>query len=76
MGRRQISEADVKQVLLAPEQTELVRAGRKVYQSRIEVGELSTTYLLRVFVDIDRRPPEVVTVYRTSKVEKYWRTHS
>ena len=32
-----------------------------------------TTYLLRVFVDTDREPPEVVTVYRTSKITKYWR---
>jgi len=30
-------------------------------------------YLVRVFVDVDRSPPEVVTVYRTSKVERYWR---
>ena len=30
------------------------------------------TYL-RVFLDVDRDPPEVVTVYRTSKVGKYWR---
>ena len=59
MAHRQISETDVKQVLLAPEQTELVRTGRKVYQSRIKLGEPSTTYLLRVFVDIDRRPLEV-----------------
>ena len=26
-----------------------------------------------VVVDVDREIPEVVTVYRTSKVEKYWR---
>ena len=30
-------------------------------------------YLVRVFVDIDRVPAEVVTSYRTSKVSKYWR---
>jgi len=30
------------------------------------------TYLLRVFVDIDRSPAEVVTVYLTSQVGKYW----
>jgi len=28
--------------------------------------------LLRVFVDIDRVPEEVVTVYLTSRVAKYW----
>lgn len=27
-------------------------------------------------VDVDRNPPEVVTVYRTSKIEKYWRVDS
>jgi hypothetical protein len=47
---------------------------RVVYQSRVELGEPSKTYVLRVFVDIDREPPEVVTVYRSSKVQKYWRT--
>jgi hypothetical protein len=27
----------------------------------------------RVFVDVDRSPAEVVTVYRTSRIAKYWR---
>ena len=73
MARRQINEAEVAQVLAAPEQSEMVREGREVYQSQIELGEPPKRYLLRVFVDIDRQPPEVVTVYRTSKVGKYWR---
>jgi hypothetical protein len=29
-------------------------------------------YLVRVFVDVDRDPAEVVTAYRTSKISKYW----
>jgi len=29
--------------------------------------------LVRVFVDLDPAIETVVTVYRTSKVEKYWR---
>ena len=49
MERRQITEADVAQVLSAPEQTEMVRPGRVVYQSRVEFGEPSQRYLLRVF---------------------------
>lgn len=73
MARRQIGEADVARVLSAPEQAGYVREGRAVYQSRIEACEPPQTYLLRVFVDIDREPPEVVTVYRTRKIEKYWR---
>ena len=73
MERRGITENDVNQVLHNPEQTVSLRAGRKVYQSRILTGDPGKIFLLRVFVDIDREPPEVVTVYRTSKVEKYWR---
>jgi hypothetical protein len=44
-----------------------------VYQSRIEAGKPPQKYLLRVFVDVDREPPDVVTAYRTSKIDKYWR---
>lgn len=73
MTRRQIAEVHVANVLATPEQTENVREGREVYQSRIESGD-GELYLLRVFVDTDRAPPEVVTVYRTSRVAKYWRT--
>ncbi|MBM3135944.1 MAG: DUF4258 domain-containing protein [Chloroflexi bacterium] len=74
MARRQISEDDVAQVLSAPEQSEPDRPGRMVYQSRLQLGDPPKTYLLRVFVDVDRYPAEVVTVYRTSKIAKYWRT--
>ena len=30
-------------------------------------------FLVRVFADLDQDPPEVVTVYRTSQIAKYWR---
>lgn len=72
MKRRSIVETEIAQVLVAPDQVEIVRAGRAVYQSKFELGEPAKTYLLRVFVDIDRQPPEVVTAYRTSKIDKYW----
>jgi len=73
MVRREIGQDDVRAVLAEPEQTEMVREGRAVYQAKREMNEPSKTFLLRVFVDIDRKPPYVVTVYRTSKIEKYWR---
>lgn len=76
MERRRISEAEILRVLSAPEQADLVRPGRVVYQSRMEYGESGKIYLLRVFVDTDRQPAEVVTAYRTSKVEKYWKSES
>jgi hypothetical protein len=74
MARRQITEADVAQVLSAPGQIETERAGREIHQSKLEMGDPPRIYLLRVFVDVDRHPPTVVTVYRTSKITKYWRS--
>ena len=71
MRRRRVEEDVVRQVLAAPEQRHAVRLGRDVLQSRIAFA--GKTYLLRVFVDIDRDPAEVVTVYRTSRITKYWR---
>ena len=72
MGRRGLSEETIRQVLSSPEQWLEVRAGRVLLQSRIAMGEPARTYLVRVVVDIDRLPAEVVTAYRTSKLSKYW----
>lgn len=60
---------DVQAVLDAPEQQVPGYAGRVIYQSR--VGR----HLLRVVLDQDRTPPEVVTAYRTRDVEKYWQVN-
>lgn len=74
--RRQLKEEIIRQVLSQPEQRLQVRTGREVFQSRIQMGAAGHLYLVRVFVDVDRWPPEVVTVYRTSRVDKYWRTEA
>ena len=76
MERRGISEEEIAQVLSAPEQADLVRPGRAVYQSKMRFGESRETYLLQIFVDIERKPAEVVTAYRTSKIDKYWKSES
>ena len=73
MQRRNITEAEIAAVLAAPEQYQEVRPGRCVYQSRVTAEGTTRVYLLRVFVDTGREPPQVVTAYRTSKVGKYWR---
>ena len=57
--RRGIEENIVRRILAAPEQRHVGRPGRDVLQSRIALT--GKTYLLRVFVDIDRDPAEVVT---------------
>jgi hypothetical protein len=73
MERREISQEQVRNVLANPGQLEILRAERAVYQTKYDTGNPSKTYVLRVFVDVDRKPPAIVTVYRTSKIEKYWR---
>lgn len=73
MSRRQISEKHVRLVLTAPQQMIDSGGGRRIYQSKLRLPESGKEYLLRVVVDMDPKPPEVVTVYRTSKISKYWR---
>ena len=72
MARRGFDQEIVRRVLTAPEQREAGRAGRDVLQSRIEFE--GRPFLVRVFVDVDRSPAEVVTAYRTSRIQKYWRS--
>jgi hypothetical protein len=72
MERRGLDETTIRWVLSAPEQRLTVREGREVFQSRIEMAE--KRYLVRVFVDVDRTPAEIVTAYRTSRIERYWRS--
>ncbi len=76
MSRRGIPEETVYEIIESHEQEYEVREGRKVYQARRREGDPPGVYLYRVFVDVDRRPIEVVTVYRTSKVDKYWRAEA
>jgi Domain of unknown function (DUF4258) len=71
LKRRELSKEAIDRILKNPEQRLEIRSGRVVVQSRIQ--EFGSEYLVRVFVDIDRSPAEVVTAYRTSKVAKYWR---
>jgi hypothetical protein len=71
MQRRGITQEQVKAVLLQPEQVLSGRNQRTIYQSRASFDS-DKLYLLRVFVDETVNPPIVITVYRTSKIYKYW----
>ena len=52
-----------------PEDRNWEIAGR--FSGRVVAQGMTEGYLLRVFVDVNRTPAEVVTVYRTSKLRKY-----
>jgi hypothetical protein len=74
LQRRGLDERMIRQVLAEPERRIAVRPGREVVQSVFELGE--RRYLVRLFVDVDRSPAEIVTAYRTSKIDKYSRRQS
>lgn len=69
-SRRGISPAEVEAVLANPGQTVPGLTGKMVCQS-VQSGE-DRPMLLRVIVATDVEPPLVVTVYRTTKIDKYW----
>ena len=73
IARRELSEQLVHEVLATPGQCFEVRPGRLVYQSIVDMPDGGVRSLVRVFVDVDREPPEIVTVYRTSRIDRYWR---
>ena len=71
MARRGIPLAAVESVLAAPGQKVPEHGDVVCYQSKMEINE--KVYLVRVMVNEKLRPPKVVTVYRTSKISKYWK---
>ncbi|HYT92566.1 MAG TPA: DUF4258 domain-containing protein [Gemmataceae bacterium] len=72
MARRGISQAQADDVLANPQQIVDTPDGKKAYQSQVDFGS-GRLFLLRVIVAEDVDPNLVVTVYRTSKLSKYWR---
>jgi len=71
MARRGIPAEMVQDVLAAPQRVADDPSGCKVCQSQLDFGT-GKPYLLRVFVNETASPAIVVTVYRTSKIAKYW----
>ena len=71
MKRRSIKRKMVETIMANPVQKVPVMDNIVCYQSKVEFD--GKTYLLRIMVNEDSDPPVVVTVYRTSKIGKYWR---
>ncbi|RYC69197.1 MULTISPECIES: DUF4258 domain-containing protein [Spirosoma] len=74
MEKRGIDDQTVQSILIRPDQIiddESGGYGQKVYQSKIDFKEKGT-YLVRVFVNTEKQPCVVKTVYKTSKLPKYY----
>ena len=72
MVRRSIPGPLLESVLDNPQQIVPERESLKAYQSAVDF-EGGRRFLLRVIVDDTVEPAVIVTVSRTSKMDKYWR---
>jgi hypothetical protein len=72
MERRGISQDLLGQILRNPQQIVAETRGKKAYQSIIDF-DAGKKFLVRVIVADEHDPLVVITVYRTSKIHKYWR---
>lgn len=73
MEQRAIPLALLESVLRSPQQVVPERDGRSAYQSILDFGD-GKRFLLRAIVVDSKTPAIVVTVYRTSRIMKYWRS--
>ncbi|MBA2448529.1 MAG: DUF4258 domain-containing protein [Chloroflexi bacterium] len=71
--RRAIPVHLLQSVLERPQHIVPARSGRKAYQSQLRFDG-DRLFLVRAIVNDTVDPPMVVTVYRTSKIARYWRT--
>jgi hypothetical protein len=71
MRRRRLDVRNVRAVLDQPESVSAGRPGRVVVQARLPLPPSGKVYLVRIVVDVDRLPPEVVTAYRTRRFARY-----
>lgn len=71
MERRDIPLAIVETVLASPGQKVPEHGNVICYQSKVEINQ--RIYLIRVMVNETAVPSKVVTAYRTSKIDKYWK---
>ena len=65
---RNIPESFIKDVVENPERIIDHDEYIKIYQSLIK---LEKPYLLRVFINTCKEPHVIITVYKTSKIDKY-----
>ena len=72
MQRRNINREDVDNTMFYPEQTltDTENPEIRIYQSLL--NENGQMFLLRVFVNIIKQPNVIVTLYKTTKIQKYY----
>ena len=72
MSRRGINHETVLMVVSKPDQTIADNENPTVIVYQSLVKEDNQMFLLRVFVNIDKKPNVIVTLYKTTKISKYY----
>ena len=72
LKERHLSKRMVSNVLLKPQQILPGKKLRKIAQSIVKLEGLD--FLIRVIYEEKGKDLEVLTVYKTTKIEKYWRS--
>jgi len=73
MDERGISEEMLMNIIVSPQQSIPDEPEKMIYQSVEYFAEDKREFLVRVFVNTIKQPNLVITVYRTSKIKKYWK---
>ena len=73
MAERGIPEEMVLEIIASPQQTVPQGEEKLIYQAVKYFEADEQHFLVRVFVNIIKQPNLVITVYRTSKITKYWK---
>ena len=69
MKLRQIEAEDVLKIIDHPDEI-LGTKNQKIFQSVVK--NIEKSYLIRIFVNTEKHPNYVITVYKTSKIDKYY----
>jgi hypothetical protein len=69
MYARNINQATVETIIENPLQI-ILEVDKKIFHGIIE--EDNTKYLIRIFVNRLKQPNLIITVYKTSKIDKYY----
>ena len=72
MKRRNIDEILVRNVIEKPEQKLISKNNRVVYQNKYFDIKENIEIILRVICEVEYETIKIITVYKTSKIQKYW----
>lgn len=70
ISKRGLNKEKIVEILMTPDQV-IESKGQKIYQSIVPVLT-EGNYLIRVFVNTEKEPNLIITVYKTSKISKYY----